>query len=94
MSTSELYVTSSLSGASNQTYAVPERYRGCGLLGELAAHGERCSVVPVPLPEAAVQRWARDLRPQPITQPDHVQQCFEELQMRASANAPPMHCRV
>ena len=85
MPASELYVSSSLPGASKQIYAVPERYRSCGLLGELAAHGERCSVVPVPVLEAAVQRWARDLRPKPITQPNDVQHCFEVLQVRAPA---------
>ena len=53
-------VLSSLRDESDRVYDAPERFRACGVLGELAEQGGPGAPVPVPFQARALGIWAAD----------------------------------
>ena len=62
MTAPDMYVKSSLPDASEEMILVPEPFRACGMLGELA-QGEAGTPVSLPFSEHALRAWAQGWLP-------------------------------
>ena len=75
-----MYVRSSLQDSTQQDHAVPERFLGHGLVGEVAGQGGATLLVPAS--EAAVRVWAADRSPDLVAVQQSIHTIFEVLQVR------------
>ena len=75
-----MYVRSSLQGSTEQEYAVPGRFHGHGLVGEMAGQGGATLLVRAS--EAALRVWAADRTPDLGAVQQSIHTHFEVLQVR------------
>ena len=76
-----MYARTSLPFSTEQDYAVPQRFQGRGLVGELAGQGGATLLVPAS--EAALRAWSTDSSPDLTSVQQNVGLALEVLEVRA-----------